>query len=59
MRLKNISPLGALDLPLIGRILDPGEEFEVPDEVGQRLLEQPANYQAVEPVKPAAKTKEG
>ena len=39
MRIRNVSPLGALDLPLIGRILDPGEEFEVPDEVGQRLLE--------------------
>lgn len=27
--LKNTNPLGAVDLPLIGRTLEPGEEFEV------------------------------
>lgn len=27
--LKNTNPLGAVDLPLIGRTLQPGEEFEV------------------------------
>ena len=59
MRLRNVSPLGALDLPLIGRILEPAEEFEVPDEVGERLLEQPANYEQVV-VKPTTQTtKEG
>lgn len=47
MRLKNISPLGAIELPLIGRVLEPGEEFEVPDEVGAALAEQTANYAAV------------
>lgn len=27
--LKNTNPLGAVDLPLIGRTLDAGEEFDV------------------------------
>lgn len=27
--LKNINPLGAVELPLIGRVLEAGEEFEV------------------------------
>jgi hypothetical protein len=31
MRLRNINPLGEVDLPLIGRSLAPGEEFEVDD----------------------------
>ncbi|HQV83795.1 MAG TPA: hypothetical protein PLX57_11880 [Ornithinibacter sp.] len=44
MRLKNISPLGHLDLPLIGRVLEPGEVFEVPDDAGAALLDQPSNY---------------
>lgn len=48
MRLKNINPLGDLDFPLIGRVgenpLRRGEEFDVDDELGQVLLEQPDNY---------------
>lgn len=47
MRLKNISPLGHLDLPLIGRVLEPGEVFEVPDDIGAALLDQPGNFAAV------------
>lgn len=31
--LRNRSPLGAVDNPLIGRIVDAGEEFDVPTEV--------------------------
>lgn len=44
MRLVNTSPLGHLDLPLIGRILEPGEEFEIDDELGAALLEQEGTY---------------
>lgn len=29
IRLKNTNPLGQVDLPLIGRKLEPGEEFEI------------------------------
>lgn len=53
MRLKNTSPLGLLDLPLIGRVLEPGEVFEVPDDLGAALLDQPDNFKAA----PATKEK--
>jgi hypothetical protein len=43
--LKNTNPLGAVDLPLIGRTLEPGEEFEVSDEVAEQLLLQVGNYE--------------
>ena len=44
MQLKNVSPLGAVDLPLIGRTLEAGEVFDVPDKVGNALLKQVGNY---------------
>lgn len=56
--LRNVNPLGAVDLPLIGRqgepfgepgsgCLEPGEEFEVTAEQAAQLLEQVGNYEAV------------
>ena len=48
MRLRNVNPLGEVDLPLIGRSLEAGEEFEVDDETGAALLEQVGNYEEVE-----------
>ncbi len=53
MRLKNTSPLGLLDLPLIGRVLEPGEVFEVADDLAAALLDQPDNFKAA----PATKEK--
>lgn len=51
--LKNVNPLGAIDLPLIGRTLEAGEEFDVPDDVADALLEQAGNYErVVDPPKP-------
>ena len=47
MRLRNTNPYGRMTLPLIGRDLDPGEEFDVDDEAGAALLEQVGNYEAV------------
>ena len=44
VQLKNINPLGAVDLPLIGRTLEAGEVFDVPDKVGNALLKQVGNY---------------
>jgi hypothetical protein len=44
MRLINTNPIGAVYLPLIGRVLEPGEEFTVDDETGNALLEQIVNY---------------
>lgn len=48
MRLRNTNPMGAVELPLIGRTLEAGEEFEVPDLQGRALLQQRGNYEAVE-----------
>lgn len=31
--LRNVSPLGDLDFPLMRRVVEAGEEFEVPDDV--------------------------
>lgn len=45
--LKNTNPLGAIDLPLIGRTLEAGEEFDVPEDVAKALLEQVGNYERV------------
>lgn len=59
--LKNTNPLGAVELPLIGRVLEAGEEFEVTDEQagrapkdddpGEGLLAQVGNYELVTPKK--------
>lgn len=47
MRLRNINPLGEVDLPLTGRTLAAGEEFDIADEQGAALLDQVGNYEAV------------
>jgi len=55
MQLKNVNPLGAVDLPLIGRTLESGEVFEVDDKTGKHLLEQAGNYERVVDDKKASK----
>lgn len=52
--LRNCSPLGDLDFPLLGRELKAGEEFEVDDDTAALLLEQVGNFEAV-----TAKTRKG
>lgn len=47
MKLRNTNPLGDVDFPLLGRVLEAGEVFEVDDNTGKALLEQVGNYQAV------------
>ncbi len=56
MLLRNINPLGDVYLPLAGRVIAAGEEFEVPDDVAARLLEQVGNYETTskKAAKPAA-----
>lgn len=44
---KNISPLGDLEIPAVGRTVMAGEEFEVPVGLAESLLEQPSNFVAV------------
>lgn len=56
-KLRNTNPLGAVELPLIGRVLEAGEEFEVSaehagrapegDDLGFGLLAQVGNYELV------------
>lgn len=48
MKLRNISPLGPLDVPGLGLVLEPGGEFEVDDKVGASLLEQVGNFEQVD-----------
>jgi len=48
MRFKNISPAGALDLPLLGRVVEAGEEFDIPTDRGQLLELQPDIFEWVD-----------
>lgn len=48
MKIKNVSPFGDLDLPLIGRVVAYGEEFEVSDDIGAQLVDQEANWEWVD-----------
>ena len=51
VRLRNTNPLGVIDLPLLGKTLEAGEEFDCPSEHAKALLEQIGNYEAVKPLK--------
>ena len=57
MKIKNVSPFGDLDLPLIGRVVKAGEVFEIAEEDGLLIIEQTRNWKHIKPVnrKPAAK----
>ncbi|WP_181036362.1 hypothetical protein [Arthrobacter sp. B1805] len=46
--IRNISPLGALDVPLLGKTLEPGEEISVKNKTADQLLLQSDNYELVE-----------
>lgn len=52
-RIKNISPLGALDVPLLRRVVEAEEIIDVTEDQARVLLLQPDNYQ---PTDKAAKT---
>ncbi|UUE19326.1 hypothetical protein [Microbacterium sp. J1-1] len=41
---RNVSPLGALDVPAIGRIIQPQEVFEVREDVAALLTHQPEHF---------------
>ena len=47
MKLKNVSPLGDLDVPVLGGVVKAGEVFEVPISVGKQLSAQPDVFQVV------------
>lgn len=41
---RNVSPLGALDVPAVGRIIHPQEVFDVPEDVSALLINQPEHF---------------
>lgn len=43
-KIRNTSPRGALDVPLLGRVVDAGEVTEVTADQAQRLLPQSDNW---------------
>ena len=47
MKIKNVSPLGELDVTLLGRLVGAGEVVEVTAEQGGALIEQ-GIFEAVE-----------
>lgn len=51
-RFKNVSPLGDLDVPALGRVIKADEEFDVREDLAPLFAGQVANY---EPVNTAAK----
>jgi hypothetical protein len=67
-KLRNINPMGQVDVPVLRRqgepfgeegagCLEPGEVFEVDAETAKRLLEQVDNYELVKPPKKRATKK--
>lgn len=41
---RNVSPLGALDVPALGRIVHSQEVFEVREDIARLLNEQPEHF---------------
>lgn len=44
VKVKNISPFGHLDVPLLGRVVEGGEVFDATEEQAALLLVQPFHY---------------
>jgi hypothetical protein len=44
-KIRNISPYGDLDVPLLGRIVAAGEAVDVTDEAAAVLLDQTENWE--------------
>lgn len=53
VKVRNINPLGAVEV--LGRLVEGLEVFEVSEEQGARLLEQPDNYESADESAPEAK----
>ena len=43
----NVSPLGALDVPALGKTIEAGEVFDVPDDLDEFFKDQAENFQPV------------
>lgn len=44
VRIRNVSPRGDLDVPLLGQTVKAGQVISVPVPAANRLLEQPGNF---------------
>lgn len=55
-KLRNISPLGDLDVPLLRTVIPAGETVDVTEDQARALLQQPGNY---EPADKSAKALAG
>lgn len=51
MKIKNVSPFGALDVPLLRTVIEPGQVLDVTEDQARALLLQPDNYEPAD--KPA------
>ena len=47
IKIKNISPLGDIDVPLLGQIVKAGQTITVPVGAAERLLVQTRNFEKV------------
>ena len=45
MKIKNVSPLGALDVPLLRTVVEAGQVIDVTEDQARALLLQPDNYE--------------
>ena len=48
--IRNINPLGDIDVPLLGRTVAANEVVEVTDEQAEKLLMQTGNYESATPL---------
>lgn len=46
--LRNVSPLGALNIPALGITVEADEVFNAPDGIAANLIEQQGNFVSVE-----------
>lgn len=56
-KIRNVSPRGALDVPLLRCVVGRGDEVDVTDEQAARLLEQPDVWQSADAAPPVDLTK--
>ncbi len=56
MQIKNISSVGALDVPALRRTVEADEVVDVPDELAALLLEQVENWAQPQPEKSTKKS---
>jgi hypothetical protein len=59
VKIRNISPRGALDVPLLGRVVEAGAVVEVTADQADRLLPQADNWEKAQTPMPHAAAASG